>query len=53
MKNKPSIELQSIIDAQDNPFVLINENYSIVSANRAYCETYGISGLPGTDGSRR
>ena len=41
--NKPSIELQSIIDAQDNPFVLIDENYTIVSANRAYCETYGIS----------
>jgi len=43
MKTKPSIELQSIIDAQDNPFVLIDENYSIVSANKAYCETYGIS----------
>ena len=41
--NKPSIELQSIIDAQDNPFVLIDENYTIVSANKAYCETYGIS----------
>ena len=40
---KPPIELQSIIDAQDNPFVLIDENYCIVSANRAYCETYGIS----------
>ena len=43
MKTKPSIELQSIIDAQDNPFVLIDENYTIVSANKAYCETYGIS----------
>lgn len=43
MKNKPSIELQSIIDAQDNPFVLIDESYNIVCANKAYCETYGIA----------
>jgi transcriptional regulator with PAS, ATPase and Fis domain len=40
---KPPVDLQSIIDAQDNPFVLIDENYSIVSANKAYCETYGIT----------
>jgi len=43
MQKKPAIELQSIIDAQDNPFVLIDDNYNIVSANKAYCETYGIS----------
>jgi PAS domain S-box-containing protein len=36
------MEMQSIIDAQDNPFVLIDENYTIVGANKAYCETYGI-----------
>ena len=43
MKNKPAIELQSIIDAQDNPFALIAENYNIVCAHKAHCETYGIS----------
>ncbi len=43
MKRKPAIELQSLIDAQDNPFVLIDENYNIVSANKAYCEAYGIA----------
>ena len=43
MKDKPSIELQSLIDAQDNPFVLIDENYTIVSANKAYCDAYGIA----------
>jgi len=35
-------ELQSLIDVQENPFVLIDENYRIVAANRAYCVTYGI-----------
>ena len=27
---KISVEVQSLIDAQDNPFVLIYENYNIV-----------------------
>ena len=36
-------ELQSLIDVQDNPFVLIDENYQIVAANQAYCENYGVS----------
>lgn len=35
-------ELQSLIDVQENPFVLIDENYRIVAANRAYCVTYGM-----------
>jgi transcriptional regulator with PAS, ATPase and Fis domain len=43
MDKKPPIELQSIIDAQDNPFVLIDENYNIVSANKTYCDTYGTT----------
>lgn len=37
-----SSELQSLIDVQDNPFVLIDENYLIVAANRAYCANYGV-----------
>lgn len=40
-KINPS-ELQSLIDVQENPFVLIDENYQIVAANRAYCVNYGI-----------
>lgn len=40
-KVNPS-ELQSLIDVQENPFVLIDENYRIVAANRAYCVNYGI-----------
>jgi two-component system response regulator AtoC len=39
---KLPIELQSIIDAQEDPFVLIDENYTIVAANRAYAETYSF-----------
>ncbi|MGB5276404.1 MAG: sigma 54-interacting transcriptional regulator [Gammaproteobacteria bacterium] len=36
------IELQSIIDAHDNAFVVIDENYTIVAANRAYSDAYGV-----------
>jgi hypothetical protein len=31
--NSFSSELQSLIDVQENPFVLIDENYRIVAAN--------------------
>ena len=37
-----SSELQSLIDIQADPFVLIDENYQIVAANRAYCENYAL-----------
>jgi two-component system, NtrC family, response regulator AtoC len=40
-KVNPS-ELQSLIDVQENPFVLIDEHYKIVAANRAYCVNYGV-----------
>ena len=42
MKKIP-IELQSIIDAQENPFVLIDDNYTIVAANQAYAEAYAFN----------
>lgn len=35
--------LQSLIDTQDHPFVLIDRDYRIVAANRAYHATYGSS----------
>ena len=37
-----SSELQSLIDVQENPFVLIDEDYHIVAANRAYCSNSGV-----------
>ena len=40
--NSFSSELQSLIDVQENPFVLIDENYRIVAANHAYCDNYGL-----------
>jgi transcriptional regulator with PAS, ATPase and Fis domain len=43
MKNRqPSINLQSIIDSQDSPTVIIDENYRIVAANASYCSSYGV-----------
>ncbi len=43
MRRKISVEVQSIIDAQDNPFVLIDHDYNIVAANAAYQLAYGVS----------
>jgi transcriptional regulator with PAS, ATPase and Fis domain len=34
--------VRSLIDAHENPFVLIDRQYRIVAANRAYCEAYGV-----------
>jgi PAS domain S-box-containing protein len=42
--NRTPINLQSIIDASDNGFVVIDKDYKIVAANKAYCSSYGISG---------
>jgi transcriptional regulator with PAS, ATPase and Fis domain len=39
--NPLPIQLQSLIDLQEGPFVLIDADYRIVAANRAYCESYG------------
>ncbi len=43
MGKKISVEVQSLIDAQDNPFVLIDEDYNVVAANTAYQQSYGVS----------
>ncbi len=42
-KNHAQINLQSIIDASDNGFVVIDKNYKIVAANQAYCNAYGAN----------
>ncbi len=39
----PQIELQELIDANDQPFVVIDRNYRIVAANRRYAEAYGVA----------
>lgn len=41
-QNRIGINLQSIIDATDNGFVVIDKNYNIVAANKAYCNAYGV-----------
>ncbi len=41
--NHTPISLQSIIDASDNGFVVIDKDYNIIAANKAYCNSYGIS----------
>ena len=41
-KNHTQINLQSIIDASDNGFVVIDKDYKIVAANQAYCNSYGV-----------
>lgn len=38
---RTALELQSIIDSHSNPFVLVDEHYTIVAANKAYCDAYG------------
>lgn len=35
--------IQSLIDIQNEPFVLINSQYEIIAANRAYCGAYGTT----------
>ena len=41
--NRIPINLQSVIDAADNGFVVIDKNYNIIAANTAYCDAYGVS----------
>jgi transcriptional regulator with PAS, ATPase and Fis domain len=37
------IELQSLIDTHEQPFVVIDRGYRIVAANQRYCEAYGVT----------
>jgi transcriptional regulator with PAS, ATPase and Fis domain len=45
----PQLELQELIDANDQPFVVIDRDYRIVAANQRYCDAYGVtaSGIVG------
>jgi len=42
MASQDTSSVQSLIDAHDNPFVLIDRDYRIVAANRAYREAYAV-----------
>ncbi|MBS0330185.1 MAG: sigma 54-interacting transcriptional regulator, partial [Proteobacteria bacterium] len=37
------IELQSLIDTHEQPFVVIDRSYRIVAANQRYCDAYGMT----------
>lgn len=37
------IELQSLIDTHDQPFVVIDRHYRIVAANQRYCDSHGVA----------
>jgi two-component system response regulator AtoC len=39
----PQLELQALIDANDRPFVVIDNEYRIVAANQRYGEAYGTT----------
>ncbi len=36
------IPLHSLLETRDNPTVLVDRDYKIVAANKAYCDSYGI-----------
>jgi two-component system response regulator AtoC len=38
-----SVDLQDVIDAHDQPFVVIDHEYRIVAANQRYCLSYGAA----------
>jgi transcriptional regulator with PAS, ATPase and Fis domain len=38
----PHVKLQDLIEAHDQPFVVIDEHYRVVAANRRYCLAYGV-----------
>ena len=42
MDDHGTAAVQSLIDAQENPFVLIDRGYRIVAANAAYRAAYGV-----------
>lgn len=40
--DKIVIPLHSLLETRDNPTVLVDHDYSIVAANKAYCDSYGV-----------
>ncbi len=42
IKAVPGLDVHSVLNIQQNPMVLIDEQYRIIAANRAYQEAYGV-----------
>jgi len=40
--SSPAVDLQSVVDSHEEPFVVIDSEYRIVAANSAYECTYGV-----------
>jgi transcriptional regulator with PAS, ATPase and Fis domain len=40
--NRIQLNLQSIIDTSENCFVIVDKDYTIVAANKAYCDSYNV-----------
>ncbi len=38
----PQVKLQDMLEAHDQPFVVIDEQYRIVAANQRYCQIYDL-----------
>ena len=47
MKQSQITELISFLDSQSQPHIVMNKNYAIVAANKAYLNEYGSSALLG------
>jgi transcriptional regulator with PAS, ATPase and Fis domain len=41
-KSATGLDIQSVLNIQQNPMVLIDSEYRIIAANRAYQEAYGV-----------
>ena len=41
VETKNTINLQSVVDTHETPFVIIDRDFTIVAVNRAYEQTYG------------
>ncbi|MBE7563394.1 sigma 54-interacting transcriptional regulator [Acidithiobacillus sp. HP-6] len=41
-KSATGLDVQSVLNIQQNPMVLIDDQYRIIAANRAYQEAYGV-----------
>ncbi|MCP5279225.1 MAG: sigma 54-interacting transcriptional regulator [Thiobacillus sp.] len=39
----PHVRLQDLIEAHDQPFVVIDDQYRITAANQHYCQAYGVA----------
>ncbi len=42
VESKASIDLESLVNSHDRPFVVIDKNYNIMAANRAYEQLHGV-----------